>query len=766
MPPVTDIDECSIDQRNEAYAGAVPHGMSGFFTNFYSAATVLRVARHLQELDATVASPPSSLDDFFFLLAKVEGELQAKPQKKEPFVVVVEGLDGSGKSTLVETLATSLENAKACATPTASLQEVRPVFDKRGGPVARAFYMVTNYILQHEIRIDEKHSIFVVDRWFSSTCAYSIAWKNTTGGSESIDALPQRLFQWPHSLTPPQLMILLDLDDETRCRRVADRAAAANFNPWDERLSNDSLLGQRIMRAHERTIGPQSLVKIDASHSKEEVLRQAVTIVQEHAKRHFEPWNYFQQEPLQWFVWQSSRLGLCTPFGSREKHAPWAFQLALNNTTTSDNTLCSPSLRTVGIHTTDSNGILFFTWGHPGGGQGGSSVVASMVCVLGEYPFEQQWRAEGVLISSTLAECSLMGTLPPASLVAQISASVRASADQVDSTSTSKRSLLTDCYQIDARGLRQSPLPQSNQEMMIAATRFVPLRMEVLMGGPSSPGGPRRFEWNRRRDYALLHNNGWEKARPILPLSPPVSLGSFPLLDKPLFPVTLAIMGTHCAGKKTIGEKVATFMGWEFHPELGDVLRDRDKLVAGGHVTGDGSGNSEASSDWDERIRKAECERDASSRTMSRVVETWHVGNLAWELQRQSTETLEDDTKRRLEKTRVSIQEESSNRRCVLFVLLDISPETSRRRRHEDKANALRLPLADEAAECCRLHQVLQQRGRELLDDINQNLELPVLVLNNDKDGDKSMEEISRKILSFIYANHWRRAAFLDKQVR
>lgn len=762
MPPVTGNDECSIDQRNEAYAGAVPHGISGFFTNFYSAATVLRVARQLQELDRTVALSPSSLDEFFSLLAKVEGELQAKSQK-QPFVVVVEGLDGSGKSTLVETLATSLENAKACATPTASLKDVRPVFDKRGGPVARAFYMVTNFILQHEIRNNEKHSIFVVDRWFSSTCAYSIAWKNTTGGNESIDALPSRLFQWPHDLTPPQLMILLDLDDETRRQRVTDRAAAANFNPWDERLSNDALLGQRIMRAHERTIGPQSLVKIDASKSKEEVVRQALTIVQQHAERHFEPWSYFQQEPLPFFVWQASRLGFCTPFGSREKHAPWAFQLALNTTTSSDNTPCSPSLRTVGIHTTDSSGILFFTWGHPGGGQGGSNVLASMVCVLGEYPFEQQWRAEGILISSTLAECNLMGTLPPASLVAQISACARASADQVD-TSISERPLLTDCCQKDARGLRQSPLPRSDQEMMISATRFVPLRMEVLMGGPSSPGGPRRFEWSRRRDSALLHNDGWEKAKSILPFSPPASFGSFPVMDKPLLPVTLAIMGSHCAGKKTIGEKVATIMGWQFHPELGDVLRDHDILVANGHVTGDGSGNSEASSDWDERIHKAECERDASNLT-SRVVETWHVGNLAWELQRQPTKTSEDDTKRRLEKTRVSIQEELSNRRCVLFILLETSPETTLRRRHEDKDNALRLPLADEAAECRRLHQVLQQRGRELLGDINQNQELPVLVLNNDKDGEESMEEASRKIVSFIYANHWRRAAFLDKQV-
>ena len=42
--------------------------------------------------------------------------------------------------------------AVAMATPTASLKAVRPVFDKRGGIVARAFYMVSNYVLQYEIQ--------------------------------------------------------------------------------------------------------------------------------------------------------------------------------------------------------------------------------------------------------------------------------------------------------------------------------------------------------------------------------------------------------------------------------------------------------------------------------------------------------------------------------------------------------------------------------------------------------------------------------------
>ena len=257
-----------LERRNASYASAVPHAIHGLFSGFYAAATILRVAR--KELDPSVELEAGSLEAFYKQLSHVEQSLSGRSSDvtggiaSPYFVVVVEGLDGTGKSTLVESLVQQLPSpyvGRACATPPQSMAAIRPVFDKRGGAVARAFYAVGNYVLQFEMEkeCEENPSasmVFVVDRWYSSTCAYSIAWENTHGGPESIDELDSRFFEWPKDLGPPQLMILLEVDDRIRRQRVINRAARPSFNPWDDRLSQDVDLGKRIMRAHERSIGP------------------------------------------------------------------------------------------------------------------------------------------------------------------------------------------------------------------------------------------------------------------------------------------------------------------------------------------------------------------------------------------------------------------------------------------------------------------------------------------------------------------------------
>ena len=266
------------------------------------------------------------------------------------------------------------------ATPTSSMACVRPVFDQRGGAIARAFYMVSNYMLQYEIQQQfsrccntTTRPVIVVDRWYSSTCAYSVAWKNTKGGPEAIDALEDALFQWPLDLHPPDLQLLLQVDDPVRKERVRDRRSddgQARRSNWDNRLDQDENLGRRIMRALERVQGrPPHLecVILNANQTKEQVLQDALSVVTERVRRHFVPWEYFDRQPLQFFVWNSAQLGWCDPQTGRHehnKHEPWAVQLALNSTDDSS----APSLQSVGIHTADETGILMFTRGHAGGG--------------------------------------------------------------------------------------------------------------------------------------------------------------------------------------------------------------------------------------------------------------------------------------------------------------------------------------------------------------------------------------------------------------
>jgi len=415
-----------------------------------------------------------------------------------------------------------------CATPTASISNVRPVFDKAGGSIARAFYMCSNYILQYEIRKackqrcnDEKISIFIVDRWYSSTCAYTIGYKNTNGPpKESIDLLPDSLFKWPRDLSPPDLMLILDVDDDVRIKRVSDRAdrssttqntgiedppKASRNNPWDERLSNDIELGQRIISAHHRSIGPLCIKKVDANKTPDEVARNALDI-----------------------------------------------------TTT------------------------------------------------------------------------------------QLMDKVRA---------------------------------------------------------------------------------------------------SFPM------PMTVVLTGSHCSGKTSLGKILAGYLGWRFDPEIGDIKRDKDSLVAGGHLSGDGSGSKDGD-DWDTFVNEKECERDSSCPTScNRVVETWHIGNLAWALLRLNGS--QSDEKETMLKARAhqAIQKEMKHRN-VVCVHFQTSAETTIRRRQNQPNNALRLPMKDEKEECVNLCTFLDQ---QVVDLLNEHIQKKfILVLNNDEDGEEAMGQKVREIASYV----------------
>ena len=363
------ISPSTSDDRNSSAANdSTPVVIEGLFT-LETAATILRDSA--SSLDTTVIqNGDQCVKDFFVQLTAVEADLMDSPKNRDDavvksYVIVVEGLDGSGKSSLVETLKGALQQQQpsdnnkdptddttaaaadthvvAWATPTASMKAVRPVFDKQGGFVARAFYMVSNFMLQYELRQLEKKLvserlrhlngnngqqlpqpqktqvlIVLVDRWYTSTVAYSVAWKNTQGGIESVNALDESIFAWPvETLRPPDLFLLLQVDHEVRRDRVQARnkttameatnndtsidIATNRFNPWDERLNQDENLGRRIFRAFERvgeglTLARASstydntmdttVVVLDANQSQQKVLQDALAAVQNRIQEH------------------------------------------------------------------------------------------------------------------------------------------------------------------------------------------------------------------------------------------------------------------------------------------------------------------------------------------------------------------------------------------------------------------------------------------------------------------------------------------------
>jgi thymidylate kinase len=757
------------EAHNRAYENCVAHGIKGLYSSFYTAVTILRIARELGELDESLGEEPDSVESFYHRLNTVEKHLNDDMPRFPPFIVLIEGLDGCGKSTLVKRLANTPPPPEgrftwsAVSTPTASMAAVRDVFDKRGGAVARAFYMASNYMLQQEIREECIHlhnAIFVVDRWYASTCAYSVAWKNTTGGPESIDQLDESLFQWPKDLMRPDIFLLLHVDDSTRRDRVTARRQQSqegdSYNPWDDRLNHDEYLGRRIFRALERLQGPREVLCLDANQTPDQVLHDAVSLVHDRAMRHFYPMEYFRRQPLQFLRWTSAKLGLCDDeTGSRRPHAPWYAHMSL-----SISGQVPPSLRTVEIHAVDPSGFLFFT-SKVGASETRDTSddndfkqdVASLAWIGGDYPYQLQWQAEGILCPATMEECRLMNQAPSPSLVAQNVACCQAAQDQYCSgMATTKPS----CARLP-RNLQETLLDARQNEpsfpdeatRFVAATRFVPLRLEVLIGDPASQDDSQRWEW--RRDVQS-GQDGWSKAESFVPLSP-LQLVNPTVTCSNILPMTLVLTGTHCSGKATLGKKLAHVLGWHFQAELGETLRS-DQLMEGGHRLGDGSGSNNASS-WDELVHTSETLRDQNSEGC-RVVETWHMGNLAWSLFRinalpEASSSVPHEDFVRL--ARDSIQE-AMHKSVVLWVHLSVTLSTVLRRRKENAACTDRVPLANEVADCKEMHLLLGERNVE---EELQIHDIPRLALDNNLDGDQAMTDRLREILAFIHLHQWRR---------
>ena len=212
---------------------------------------------------------------------------------------------------------------------------------------------------------------------------------------------------------------------------------------------------------------------------------------------------------------------------------------------------------------------------------------------------------------------------------------------------------------------------------------------------------------------------------------------------------TVVFFGTHCSGKKTIGEKLSKLLDWEFQGELGDLLRDSRSLKPGGHEIGDGTSQNN-SKVWDSLIFEAETERDKISSSFSRVVETWHIGNLLWALfrldnteegctQNESIEIVRQDL---INKYKGAIQNEVNAGRLIYFLFLDINIDTMKKRRKFRKDD---LPFKNEDQDCRSLHQALSVRGRDIFPVITSdmtNIEFQVFDNNADNEEDVVVKNI------------------------
>nr|XP_057947095.1 UMP-CMP kinase 2, mitochondrial [Doryrhamphus excisus] len=201
------------------------------------------------------------------------GGVEARSKPDVP-VIVLEGLDATGKTTLTASLRDALE-ATLLQSPPQCLSPWRGRFDQEPPIIRRAFYAVGNYITAQQIAHQASKKPVIVDRFWHSTAAYAIA-TAVSGSMCDLPAEGSELYRWPSDLLQPSLVILLTLDPEERKRRLRDRGQGKTKE--EHELDQNQHFRLRVEEAYRRISGP-TCISVDASSSAEQVLQQVLLLI-------------------------------------------------------------------------------------------------------------------------------------------------------------------------------------------------------------------------------------------------------------------------------------------------------------------------------------------------------------------------------------------------------------------------------------------------------------------------------------------------------
>jgi UMP-CMP kinase 2 len=138
---------------------------------------------------------------------------------RKPISIVIEGLDGIGKSTVVIALAKKI-NGIIIETPPKIIKPYRSIFTNTDDLSSiKTYYKLGNYISGNKIKKEIKHGYnVIVDRYYASTLAYTLG-----QSTEDLSELSNKIYKWPKDMYKPDYMILLTMNEEDRINRLNKR---------------------------------------------------------------------------------------------------------------------------------------------------------------------------------------------------------------------------------------------------------------------------------------------------------------------------------------------------------------------------------------------------------------------------------------------------------------------------------------------------------------------------------------------------------------
>jgi len=187
--------------------------------------------------------------------------------------VTIEGLDGSGKSTVIDAIGYEYPNSVITAEPTETWtgDAVRECLQKDTDPLTDFYYFMgdrVDHLRNKVLPNDEKGRLVVCDRYADSTRAYQPVALAEGGFDSQTEAklfIEEAMSQW---IVEPDVTIYLDVSVETALERSDE----------DEKYENREFL-EKVKANYDALVEAERdrFIVIDGEQSKEVVAREAVS---------------------------------------------------------------------------------------------------------------------------------------------------------------------------------------------------------------------------------------------------------------------------------------------------------------------------------------------------------------------------------------------------------------------------------------------------------------------------------------------------------